>query len=73
MVRKMHYLTFKSSDECIGEVFKKFSYSDIVPISFYTHPPEGDRDSKYKDNIREIGRDIQLKIRLSNFDSVRSF
>ena len=39
-------------------MFDKFvdiiDYSDIVPISFYTHPPEIDRDSKYRDNIDEI-------------------
>ena len=37
-------------------MFDKFvdiiDYSDIVPISFYTHPPEGYRDSR--DKIDEI-------------------
>ena len=38
------------------EVFgkKNCDYSDIVPISFYTHPPEGDRDSNYRDKINVI-------------------
>ena len=36
--------------QLIREAFKKnCDYSDIVPISFYTHPPEGDRDSNYRD------------------------
>ena len=33
---------------------KKCDYSDIVPISFYTHPPKGDRDSNYRDKINVI-------------------
>ena len=33
---------------------KNCDYSDIVPISFYTHPPEGDRDSNYRDKINVI-------------------
>ena len=28
-----------------------YDYSDIVPISFYTRPSEGDRESNYKDKI----------------------
>ena len=40
----------------LREAFKKKNcdYSDIVPISFYTHPPEGDRDSNYRDKINVI-------------------
>ena len=34
----------------VREALKNCDYSDIVPISFYTHPPEGDRDSNYRDN-----------------------
>ena len=32
----------------LREAFKKknYDYSDIVPISFYTHPPERDRDGQ---------------------------
>ena len=26
----------------------------MAPISFYTHPPEGDRNSNYRDKINEI-------------------
>ena len=33
---------------------KNYDYSDIVPISTDTHPPKGDRDSKYRDNIVDI-------------------
>ena len=33
---------------------KNCDYSDIVPTSFYTHPPEGDRDSNYRDKINVI-------------------
>ena len=33
---------------------KNCDYSDIVPISFNTHPPEGDRDSNYRDKINVI-------------------
>ena len=37
------------------KAFKKnCDYRDIVPISFYTHPPEGDRDRNYRDEIDEI-------------------
>ena len=41
----------------LREAFKKkknYDYSDIVPISTDTHPPKGDRDSKYRDNIVDI-------------------
>ena len=40
----------------VREAFKKknYDYSDIVPISTDTHPPKGDRDSKYRDNIVDI-------------------
>ena len=37
-----------------GSLKKNCDYSDIVPISFYTHPSEGDRDSNYRDKIDEI-------------------
>ena len=45
-----------SGTEVLREAFKKKNcdYSDIVPISFYTHPPEGDRDSEYRDKINVI-------------------
>ena len=33
---------------------KNCDYSDIVPISFYTHHPKGDRDSNYRDKINVI-------------------
>ena len=40
----------------LREAFKKKNcdYSDIVPISFYTHPSKGDRDSNYRDKINVI-------------------
>ena len=35
---------------------KNCDYSDNVPISFYTHPPEGDRDSNFRDKINVISK-----------------
>ena len=32
-----------------GSLKKNCDYTDIVPISFYTHPPEGDRNSNYRE------------------------
>ena len=59
---------------------KNCDYSDIVPISFDPLPPEGDRDSKDRDNINSFGPpslppvvgtyklelDVQMKL-LDNF------
>ena len=33
---------------------KNCDYGVIVPTSFYTHPPKGDRDSNYRDKINVI-------------------
>ena len=56
----------KKSNIEVGAPPKNCDYSDIVPISFYPHPPEGERDSNYRDKINVIstpppppcGRDI---------------
>ena len=37
-----------------GSLKKNCDYTDIVPISFYTHPPEGDRNSNYRDKFNSI-------------------
>ena len=45
----------KAPNSDLGKPSKKnCDYSDIVPISFYTRPPEGDRDSNYRDKINVI-------------------
>ena len=57
---------------------KNCDYSDIVPISYDPLPPEGDRDSKNRDNFDEIGPPslpavvgtYKLKIRCLDFDTL---
>ena len=57
---------------------KNYDYSDIVPISYDPLPPEGDRDSKNRDNFDEIGPPslpavvgtYKLKIRCLDFDTL---
>ena len=52
-IRHNKFITIPCEYFLFREAFKKnCDYSDIVPISFYTHPPEGDRDSNYREKIK---------------------
>ena len=52
-IAKVH----KKLSIALGKPSKKnCDYSDIVLISFYTHPPEEDKDSNYRDKINEISQ-----------------
>ena len=46
--------SYSPKQKLFREALKKLHYSDIVPISFYTHPPEGNMDSNYRDKINVI-------------------